>query len=224
MTDALDHLARDLDAIAARYDDAGNPVTGIRAVEPEPRLRRYLCVRRDQEVFCVDADGHPVDDPEERRRTAAAVLLVEHVEECIDGEECRLVATLADRLTAAEVDERTATMASGLSRSATALADWRLDPMRAIARIAELDRAASLQSDAHVAHGGYLAATEPLVGIQDTLDGALVELLRDLENACGRAGIAASLSGTLATVMDQIDADAARLLGGDVAPRERPAG
>ncbi len=83
----------------------------------------------------------------------------------------------------------------------------------------DLDTVATLQSEAHVAHGAYLTATEPLVAVQDTLDGTLVALLRDLENACGRAGIAGSLAGALGQAMDEIDEGASELLGEEPARR-----
>lgn len=215
VTEFLVQLAHDLDTLAKRYADSDSPVTGIRAVEPHPGERRYLCVREDRRVLCVDADGDEILDPEERHRIASAVLLMEHVEASIDGEECRLVATLAGRVTEADVDDPTRRSAQDLAETATALADWRLAPERAVARIAELDHVAALQSHAHVAHSTYLTVTEPLVAVQDTLDQALVEVLRDLENACGHAGIASSLSGTFSQIMDAIDEDAATLLGGE---------
>lgn len=214
VTDPLAELARDLDAIAGRYGDSEDPVTGIRAVEPEPAARRYLCVRRSGEVMCVDREGRPLEDADERHRVAAAVLLVEYVEESIDGEECRLVASLSDRITSADLDAVAIRSAEALAEAAASLADWRLDPERSIARVADLDRAAQLQSGAHVAHSTYLAATEHLVEIQDTLDGGLIEILRDLENACGRAGIAASLPAALGQAMEDIHTDATRLLRG----------
>ncbi len=220
MTDQLAELARDLDAIAGRYAQPDDPVTGIRAVEPEPDTRRYLCVRRNGGVFCVDRQGDAIDDIDERHRIAAAVLLVEYIEESIDGEECRLVATLAERLAASDLGAGATRSARTLGDAAAALADWRLDPARSIARIAELDQGAQLQSDAHVAHSTYLTATEHLVAVQDTLDGELIELLRDLENACGRAGIAASLSAALGSAMEDIHTDAARLLKGETGSRD----
>ncbi len=219
MTDPLEELAHDLDAIAGRYADSENPVTGIRAVEPEPDARRYLCVRRSGDVICVDREGRPIDDEDERHRVAAAVLLVEYVEESIDGEECRLVASLSDRLSSAALSTVAVRSVTALGEAAGSLADWCLDPARSIARVAELDRVAQLQSGAHVAHSTYLAATEALVEVQDTLDGGLIELLRDLENACGRAGIAAPLSAALSQAMEDIHADATRLLRGQTGSR-----
>ena len=219
MTDPLHDLAHDLEAIAAPYAGTADPLTGIRAVETEPGVRRYLCVRADGGVLCLDPSGEPVPDPEERHRVAVAVLLIEWVEEAIDGEECRMVATLSQRLGDSDLDAGMRRSVSDLGEAAAALADWRLDPMRPLARIADLDTVATLQSEAHVAHGAYLTATEPLVAVQDTLDGTLVALLRDLENACGRAGIAGSLAGALGQAMDEIDEGASELLGEEPARR-----
>jgi hypothetical protein len=85
--------------------------------------------------------------------------------------------------------------------------------MRAVARLSDLDQAVTLHAAMHRAYLGFIAATDPLVPVQDTLSPAFRDGLRDLELACGGPRISAPLTPALAGSLESIDAGVDELVG-----------
>lgn len=212
--DALATLAADLGRARDRARGAaGASVTGVRAVELADGRRHYLCAFDDGRVRFLDAVCAPVADDEVCRTIAGAALTVEYIDELIDPAECAVVVSLAARAAEMVDDPDVRSALDEVSDATARLTAWRSDPMRAVAALTDLDDGAALQAPAHAAHQRFVAATEPLVAIQSTLDPEFVRTLGELENACVRAGIAGSLAEAVGSAMEAIVIGAQELVG-----------
>ncbi len=218
MTDSLRLLVTEL--TRARNVAAGlfaDPVAGVRALEPAPGRRWYLCASQESGFLCLDRTLEPERDRRQAREAVMCALLVEHAESLVDAAELELVATLATRvrsLVQADLGE----LLDELSRASGALAGWRADPRRAVASVPDLDRAMAFHERLRRAYEAYLAASEPLVAEQDRLAPGAVAALRDLEETAGRAGLTGSLGAQIGEAMPAIDAGVREILDAHLTP------
>lgn len=215
----------DLNALVADLTDAhmrstavvGREPDGVRAVEAGPAGRSYLCAFGDGTVLCLDRAGEVVRDPELVRTALCAALLVEEMERAIDPAELGALAGLA-RKVAALTEAQVADALSELSDATERLARWRAAPERALATVVMLDEAVAHHDAARRAHLKFIAATDPLVPIQDTLSADVQAGLRDVEVACGACGIGSPLAAVLGQAVEQADAGARELLARSAVP------
>jgi len=204
---------------------AGAAPLGLRAVEPPGDGRWYLCAFEGPTFLCLTASFEPERDEAVARRVAAAALLVEHVEGIVDAAELRLLATMAARVAALAGDERIVASLGPVADAALRLADWREAPERALASVPALDEAAALHEAVRTAYGGFVAATDPLVAVQDRLPAELLQALQEVEEAAGRAGIARGLGDRICDDMAGVDEAAVELIASHVTPlADAPAG
>lgn len=206
----LERLAAARDVATAQ---ARRPPLGVRAIELAEGRRSYLAAFTGPAFLCLDAALGPEPDARRARQVASAGLLVEHAETLVDADALRALAGAVGRLLASaprhpELEEPIGAVA----QAALALAAWREAPERAIASLPALDRAVALQEALLVAYGRFVAASEPLVAIQDQLPPALVADLRALEEAAGRAGATGRLAERLAQAMPGADEGATEIL------------
>ena len=218
MTNAdLAQLAAQLGAAHdAAGEIAGTAPLGVRAVEAAPGRRDYLCAYPDAAFLCLDVAGRPAQSVDDVQQVAACVLLVEHGEGCIDGAELSMFATLAARV--ARLAPNLAATLDALERAATDLHGWRAADERAVASLAALEDGVVRHDRLRLAYERFIADSEPLVEAQDTLPGDLLEALRELELAAGRAGALRPLSGLLAEAIGAIDAGAREIVAGHLTP------
>jgi len=213
MSDVLQSLVTALErARDGARDATGRDVAGVRAVELTPEDRHYLCALDSGGVVCLDARFALVDDEDIRVRVAGAALVVEHVEQIIDAAECAVVASLVPRVAELVDDDVIRASVGALGDAATRLAEWRSEPLGVVAAIERLDDAAALHAAVHAAYRRFVAATDPLVAVQASLPPDLVRALGDLENACGRAGIAGSMTDAVGAGIEAIMAGADELV------------
>lgn len=216
MAHGTDDLELLVDALTRARDAAGTvaggAVAGIRAVEARPGGRHYMCALADGRVGCLDADYRALGRDEGVDQVLRAALLAEHAEDVIDTGALEVLAVAAGRVGPidghAAVDHAT----RDLVAACEALIAWRGDPVRVIARIGDLDDLVVLHDRARRAYLAFVAATDPLVPVQGSLPDAIRFALRDLEQACGAAGITAGLTPTLAGALEGIDSGVQELL------------
>jgi hypothetical protein len=221
---SIDHAAavRDLvERLGAARDAAasvvGEPPLGVRAVEPAAGRRAYVAAFPGPAFLCLDAGLAPEADPRRARETASASLLWEHVEALVDPGALRDLAAAIGRLLALGGDppEVTGPLETVAAR-ALELAAWREDPLRAVASVPDIDEGAAVQDRLCGAYARFMRASDPLVAVQDTLPDALIEALRGVEEAAGRAGAADRLADRLAAVMPECEDGAAQMLAAAV--------
>lgn len=190
----------------------GREPIGVRAVEPSAGQRWYLCAFEGPAFLCLDRDHNPEITRRHVRHAAGCALLVEHAESLLDAAELDLAAGVAGRL-GALVDEDAVMGALGaLAADVASLSTWRRQPERAIASLPALETAVALHDAARARFERYLEASEPLVAIQDTLPAEVVDGLRDLEEAAGRAGLARPLALAVSEAIAVIDAGTREIL------------
>ncbi len=217
MTSADDDVAALVDELtratrSAAELGAGN-VAGARAIEARPGVRVYMCAFSDGRIGCVDGEGRAVTDVGRFRETLRAALLVEHAEETVDVAAFQVLEQAASKLRAHTDDPAIVRSADDLAAAATGIVEWRLDPIRTVARVGDLDQAVVLHGATHRAFLGFIAATDPLVAVQDTLPGPLRDALRDVEQASGAAGVSGALAPRLAGALAGIDVALDELMG-----------
>ncbi len=216
---SLDVLVTALgDARAQAQSVVGDGVTGVRAVEPAPDLRWYLCAFDGPRFLCLDADLEVERDPRRVHQAATCVLLVEHAETLVEQGELDILAAAASSLGAHVEGAELRDALSALHASAQELAHWRAALERAVASLPQLEVGIRLHDLARRQYERYVEGTEPLVAIQDRLADALVASLRELEEAAGRARIARPLSASIAEAMQALDAGAAEIVAKHIVP------
>lgn len=210
------------DLAAAR--DAAQAITdrqalGLRAVEPGTGGRSYVVAFDGPGFVCLNEVCEPEPSLVRMRSVAHACLVVEHAEVLLDPAALRAVGPTAVRLEPWEGELHTAVAA--LHRAAVAaddLADWRDDPLRAIASLPALDDALIRHERVRGAYAAFVKATDQLVERQDSLGADLLQVLTEVEAVAGRAGLGASLAGVLAQSMDRLAEGADEMVGASLTP------
>jgi hypothetical protein len=222
----LETLARELGAVRdAAQRVAGRAPLGLRAVDPAPGGRWYLCAFEGPAFLCLDADLRPERSGERVREVASASLVVEHAETLLDTEALDYLAAAAGRLLTLDDDPPGIAEPVGeVAERALDLARWRMAPQREVASVAALDTAIVLHDRLVAAYGAFVAASEPLVAGQDALAPGLVSALRVFEEAAGRAGVGEPLAKRLGAALPDCQEGAAQVLDAHLAPVERPPG
>jgi hypothetical protein len=216
LDDLLGFLADARDAATAR---AGREPLGLRAVELGDGARRALCAFPGPAFLCLDPTLAPERSELRARQVAAAGLLVEHAEGLVDAGALRDLAAAAGRVLALQPEGADLEEALGeVAEAALALAAWRDAPERALASLAALDTATARQERLLVGYGAFVAASDPLVAVQDRLPAPLVEALRALEEAAGRAGATGRLAERLADAMAGCEQGAAEITAAHLTP------
>lgn len=212
--EAIERLVRELSAARdAASRIGGRTPVGVRAVEPAAGRRWYLCAFDGPSFACLTSDLGLERDERRARQAAACALLVEHAEGLVVADELEVVAGVAGRLIALSDGRPDLTVAlADLAEAARLMAAWVGAPERAVASLHGLERTVSLQDDAREAYRRFVDASEPLVPIQDRLPADQVGALRDLEEACGRAGLGERLSRAVGAAIEQIDEGAREML------------
>ena len=211
--DQLDELVTDLTAAHSAAQAIGDgTVIGVRAVEARPGVRHYMCAFDDGRIGCVDRDLQPVPAGPAVSEVLRVALLIEHTEEALDVAAMQVM--IGEATTARTViDDRTVRAAvDALIENTTDLIAWREDPTRAVARMSALDEAITRHDAIRKAHIAFIAATDPLVPIQDTLSTEVRGALRELEIASAAAGVAGNLTPLLAGALPAIDTGVDELL------------
>jgi hypothetical protein len=190
----------------------GREPIGVRAVEPSVGERWYLCAFEGPAFLCLDRDNNPERTRRNARHAAGCALLVEHAESLLDPAELDLTAGVAGRVGTVLDDDAVVETLSALEADVASLAAWRGRPERAIASLPALETAIALHDVARAGFERFIAASEPLVSIQDTLPEEVVAGLRDLEEAAHRAGLARSLALAVSEAIAVIDAGTEEIL------------
>ncbi len=181
---------------------AGRPPLGVRAVEAAPGRRGYVAAFEGPAFLCLAGDMRAEGDGARAREAAQASLLWEHVEGLVDADALRALAVAAGRVLALGRDPEGVLAPIGTVASrALDLVAWREEPLRALASMPDLDRAVALQERLVGAYARFVRLSEPLVAVQDTLDGEFLEALGELERAAGRAGAGRRLADELAAAL-----------------------
>jgi hypothetical protein len=84
-----------------------------------------------------------------------------------------------------------------------------------VASLPDLDRAVALHERLVGAYARFVRASEPLVAAQDTLSSALIDALRELEAAAGRAGAGERLAERLAAALPECREGADEMVAAD---------
>ncbi len=217
-TDEVRDLVQRLEAARdAAERIAGRPPLGVRAVEPAAGRRGYVAAFEGPEFLCLAGDLEPERDARRVREAASATLLWEHAEALVDAEALRDLVRAVGRLLAlggepVEVAEPLEVVAA----RALELAGWRDAPRRVIASVPELDEASRLQERLVGAYARFMRASDPLVAQQDSLDAALIEALRSVEESAGRAGAADRLADRLARAIEECDEGAGQMVAANL--------
>jgi hypothetical protein len=209
-------------AAAAR---AGRAPAGVRAVEPGPRPggpRWYLCAFEGPAFLCLAGDLVPEPDPGRVREVVMAGLVWEHAEEMVEAGALHVLAGVAEGLAGGGDPHLAGAGAvphlAELTIAARAFAGWREAPERALASLPQLDAAAAHHERVRRAYGGFVAATDPLVAVQDGLPGDLVQMLRALEEAAGAAGVGEALAPRIAAVIAALEEQVDEVLATHLRP------
>lgn len=202
----LEGAARGAAAVAGR-----DPI-GVRAVEPSAGERWYLCAFEGPAFLCLDRDHNPEGARRRAQHAAGCALLVEHAESLLDAAELDLTAGVAGRVGAVLDDAAVAEALGALETGVAALAAWRSEPERAIASLPALETVIQLHDLARAGYQHFIEVSEPLVAIQDALPEEVVDGLRDLEEAAGRAGLARPLALAVSEAIAVIDAGTREIL------------
>jgi hypothetical protein len=192
---------------------------GLRAVEPIPGRRWYLCAFAGPAFLCIRRDLAPESRSAQVREVAAGSLLVERAEVIVDAAELRYLAGAAGRLLAAagepgDLEESIELVA----HRALQIAAWRESPQREVASVAALDTAVALQEHFLTAYGRFVALSQPLVERQDELEPDVVSGLRVFEEAAGRAGIGEPLASRLGATIEDCDEGARQVVAAHLLP------
>ena len=152
--------------------------------------------------LCLAADLTAEVDERRAREAASASLLWETVETLVDAAALRELARAVGRFLAVggELTAVSQTLET-LAARALELAAWRDEPLRALASLPALDDGVALHERLATAYSLFVRASEPLVGVQDTLTPEVIAALREVEEAAGRAGAAERLADRLAGAM-----------------------
>jgi hypothetical protein len=211
---AAEELVVDLEAAsAAAAGTAGRAPLGLRAVEPVPDRRWYLCAFEGPAFLCLTSSLTTESDVDRVREVAAASLLWEHAEALVDPEALRVLARSASRLIAAgEEEPEVADSLAALAQAALALAAWREAPERALAALDDLESGVALHERARSAYGRFVVVTEPLVAIQEELAPERRAALREVEESAGRAALGGGLAARLADAMPDCDEGALQVV------------
>jgi hypothetical protein len=207
-------LVEELTAVRHRAASlAGGEPLGLRAVEPAPGRRWYLCAFEGPAFLCLDIELAPELRGEAVREVASGSMLVEGAEALIDSAELGYLAGAAARLltTTSEPPEVAAAVES-VAQGALELAGWRDSPRREIASVPALDTAVALHGAFARAYGRFVDASEPLVSRQDELEPETVSALRVFEEAAGRAGVGEPLAARLGALVEDSDEAAGQVL------------
>jgi len=190
---------------------AKRPSLGLRAVEPGAG-RWYLCAFEGPSFLCLTAELAPEPSMRRTRDAAAASLLHERLEQLVDSGLLRDLAGAVGRALARTDEDAAVCEALGrLAQAALDLAAWRDAPERTIASVPDLDAGSRLHERLRAAYARFVAATDPLVAVQETLDPGRVVGLRGVEEAAGRASVGESLAQRLGATMEDCE-DAAALI------------
>jgi hypothetical protein len=215
----LEDLARQLAAAAAAAESvAGGSPHGVRAVEPVPSVRYFLCALEGPAFLCLTADGTPERSAETVSRVGTCALIVERVEELIDADELGLLVGLSQRLGGMPHTAHLAPILADVGEAAEALAMWRSDPARAVAAMHEIDRAVTGHDRARRAYTRFLEASEPLVSVQASLPDEVFAALRDLDEVAGRIGLGGPLATDVGGAFEAADAGATEIVATHVTP------
>ena len=196
---------------------AGRDPVGVRAVEPSAGERWYLCAFEGPAFLCLDRDHRPEATRRHALHAAGCALLVEHAESLLDAAELELTAGVAGRVGAA-LDGAVADALAALEEDVATLSAWRAEPERAVASLPALEVAIRLHDVARADYERFVAVSEPLVAIQDTLPAEVVDGLRDLEQAAHRAGLARPLALAVSEAIAVIDAGTREILEHHLTP------
>jgi hypothetical protein len=214
LVELAERLGAAVDAATAAA--GGRAPLGVRAVEAAPGRRGYLVAFEGPAFLCLADDLTPERGTQRARQTASAGLLWEHAEQLVDAEALRELARAIGRLLALggpgpDVAEAFETLERVAAR-AIELAAWRERPIRALARLDDLDRASRMQERLAGAYARFVRASDPLVAVQESLDAELVQRLRAVEEAAGRAGAGERLADRLARALPDCDDGADQIL------------
>lgn len=203
----------------------GREPLGLRAVEPAPGQRWYLCAFDGPSFLCLDVTLRPEAEHGRIREVASGNLLIERAEGLIDSAELSYLAGAAGRLLAATAEpaEVTASL-EAVAQRALEMAAWRESPQREVASVAALDTAIALHERFHRAYGHFVSVSQPLVEKQDELDPELVSGLRVFEEAAGRAGVGDSLARILGQIVEDCAEGAEQVLSSLVVQQRSRAG
>ncbi len=220
MTDAAlaelaEHLTRAQEAAAVA---AGRPPTGLRMVEPAPGSNWFLCAFDGPAFLCLDERYQPETSEEAVRRAAICALLVEQVEGLVDAEELTLVVGICERVGRTGVDSDVGDVLKDVARAARELEQWRSDSRRVVAAVEEIDHGVACHERARRHYERFLELSEPLVAVQDTLPGDLVDALRDLDAAASRAGLTMALPVAVAGAFEGVEAGADEMIAAHLTP------
>jgi len=218
-----DSVTRLLADLAAARDVgqamASREALGLRAVEPGTGGRSYVVAFDGPSFLCLDGSFGAERSLVRVRAVAHASLVVEHAEALIDPTALRAVGSTSVRLEPWQ-DEVPAAVAA-LRRAAVAaddLAEWREDPLRAVASLPALDDALIRHERLRGAYAAFVQATDPLVERQDSLDVGLLQALTEIESIADTAGLGASLAGFLAQSMQAIGEGADEMVAAILTP------
>ncbi len=175
---------------------------GVRAVEPGPGRRAYLCAFDGPRFLCLTEDLRPERSIVRVREAASAGLLWEHLEHAVDPEALGELAQAVGRLLALGDDPKAVTESlERVAARALELRAWRDEPMRAVASMVAMDEGTALQERLHAAYTLYMRASEPLVETQDSLPAELVGALRTVEQSAAMARAPERLAEVLAAAL-----------------------
>jgi len=206
----VDDLGAARDAAAGL---AGRPPLGLRAVEVAEGRRAYLCAFEGPAFLCLAADLRTERRARAVREVAAASLLWEQAEGLVDAERLQDLARAVGRLLALGSGRAAVEEALGaVAHRALELAAWREAPERAVASLPELDAGVERQERLLLGYTRFVAASEPLVAVQERLPAELVDALRAVEEAAGRAGAAERLAELLAAALPACDEGAGEMV------------
>ncbi len=215
LAELAEHLTRAQEAAAAA---AGRLPTGLRVVEPAPGHRWVLCAFDGPAFLCLD-EKHQAEQSEEAvRRAAICALLVEQVESLVDAEELTLVAGICDRVASSDREGSLGEVLRDVARGARELEQWRRAPGRVVAAVAEIDHGVACHERVRRHYERFLELSEPLVAVQDTLPGDLVDALRDLDAAASRAGLTTALPVAVAGAFEGVEAGADEMIAAHLTP------
>lgn len=218
--DSVTLLLADLTAACdAGQAMVGREVLGLRAVEPGTGGRSYLVAFDGPSFLCLDGSFGAERSLVRVRAVAHAGLVVEHAEALIDPAALRAVGPISVRL--APWEEQVPAAVAALRRAAAAaddLAEWREDPLRAVASLPALDDALIRHERVRGAYAAFVQATDPLVERQDSLDAGLLQVLTEVESVAATAGLAAPLAGFLAQSMQAIGEGADEMVAAILTP------
>ncbi len=215
----LERLLADLErAAGAASRVAGVAPLGVRAVEDRPGQRAFLCAFEGPRFLCLSGELAPETDHDAAVEVASAALLAEHTDGVLDQEALQGLVEAASRAVVAVQDEDVADTIGEVANAALGLVDWAGDPMRALASVPALDQGVARHDAVRVAWARFVKVSEPLANDQTALSDAALDALRGLEESAGRAGVATSLTETMADALPVCRAGAREMLDSHITP------